>query len=312
MRFREVANIIDENYDSLVYKIESTSNGKTKIQNYFGLVTSINNIEPLGFIDKEVEALHQINSPLNVQSSTNAMIMDSTTYSIFLKNVQTIIDKCSAIRSVVNTCLPPQSPLSITVGLPEIHDFAELSEFNQTLEKIFKIFLEDDADKVSVQNFDSGSLWTEIAFTSIVVMGSFGSLISLVSYLFVTIRNHKIAEMQLDDLEYDQKIKRELKAALHEKALKELETDVEEYLSDADSEEPSPEKVTSTTKAAMLLFDLLDKGTTFEAALSANKEIQNSYPSLDSFKNLPTTAKHKISGAVPKMINHIPEDDEKS
>lgn len=304
MRFREVLIILDDNFDNLVYEIETYSNnGKTKVKNYFNLVTAINNIEPLGFIDKEVEALHEINTPLNVLSSTNEMYMETSTYSIFLKNVQTIIDKCSAIRNIINTCLPEQSPLSVTVGLPEMKNFSSLSDFNRRLEKVLTLFLEDDADKVTVQNFDSGSLWTEIAFSSVVVMGSFGSLISLVSYLFVTIRKHKIAELQLDELEYDQQIKHDLKEALHKKALEELEVDVKEYLT-TDNSDPAPEKVTSTTKAAVLLFELLDEGTTFEAAMTSNKEIQNSYPSLDSYKNLPTTAKHMISGKPPKMINH--------
>lgn len=306
MRFREVEHIIDMNYDNLIFKIESTSNGKTKVKDYFKLVTAINNIEPLGFIDKEIKALKEIYSPLNAQSSTNEMIMENGTYNVFVKNVQTIIDKCAAIRSIINTCLPKQDPLSVTIGLPEMYNFSDLAEFNKKLEKILTLFLEDDADKVRVQNFDSGSLWTEIAFSSLVVMGSFGSLISLVSYLFVTIRKHKIAELQLDELEYDQKIKNELKTALHKKALKELELDVKEYL--GNDSEPTPEKISSTTKAAMLLFDLPDEGTTFEAAISTNKEIQGTYPSIETYKNLPTNAKHKISGEIPKMINQISED----
>lgn len=309
MRFREFEKIIDENYRYLSIKSSDHTQGR-RVTQYFSLITAINNIEKLGFIDNEIAELKKINTPFNVQKSQEAMVLDQGTFNMFYKNVQTIIDKCSAIKIAINTCLPKQNPLSITVGLPEIKSFEELAEFNTKLQKIFTVFLEDEADKVTVQNFDSGSLWTEIAFSSFIVMGSFGSLIALVSYLFITIRKHKIAEMEVDELEMDQDIKRQVKQSLLAKALKEIESDVEIYLT-TDHEKPTPEKIASTTRSAMLLFDLLDQGTTFETAINTNKEIQDIYPSLTNLNSLPITAKLKVSGDVPKMISLDDKDIEK-
>lgn len=302
MRFREMKQILDENYDTLVFNVSAGSSGYKVVENYFGLITSIHNIEPLGFIDKEIEELKRIKSPFNVTSATENMNMPSETYSVFKKNVQTIIDKCNAVRIAIDTCLPKQSELSITVGLPEFKLYEDLVDFNERLQKIFTIYLEEDADKIEIQNFDSGSLWTEIVFPSLGVMAGFGSLISLTSYLFTTIRKHRIAEKQLDELDFDQDVIKKLKKALLDKALTELDQDVEVFLTTDDEEKPSKEKISSTSKAAMLLFDLLDNGTTFEAAITSNEEIQKTYPTLDSFKLLPTTAKHKLSGDIPKLI----------
>ena len=302
MRFRELKNIIDENYSNLDFKHEKLSSGSTRVTEYFRLITAVNNIEALGFIDEQISNLQKVYTPFNVQSTNQEMVLKEEVYKVFSANIRTIVDKCEAVRAAIDICLPKQSPLSITVGLPEIRSFEELAEFNSKLQKIFTVFLEDEADKVTVQNFDSGSLWTEIAFASFVVMGSFGSLIALVSYLFITIRKHKIAEMEVDELEIDQDIKRQVKQSLLTKALKEIESDVEIYLT-TDNEKPTPEKIASTTRSAMLLFDLLDQGTTFKTAINTNKEIQDIYPSLTNLNSLPITAKLKVSGDVPKMIS---------
>ncbi|EOB3454974.1 hypothetical protein ACIJDO_000089 [Enterococcus hirae] len=299
MRFRETKEIIDNNLNKLDFKSSSLHNGGYKIEDYSDLISAINNIQPLGFIDKEIKSLMSIETPLNYQTASGSMTMDTTTYQKFSKHVQTIIDKCEAIKTVIEISLPEQSDLSLTVGLPDIKSIPELTDFYKQLSKIFTLYFEKDADKIEIQNYDSGSLWTEIIFGSAAIMMSFGSLIKLCSHIFIKIREHKIAELQFDELEFDHQMKQELKRKLLDKALNDIESDVITFLPEEDK--TNKEKIGNTSKALMLLYELLDKGTTFETALKTNEEIKESFPSLDTMKSLPVSAKLKVDGPLPTL-----------
>ncbi|MGG5324200.1 hypothetical protein IGJ62_001835 [Enterococcus pernyi] len=308
MRFRETKEIIDNNLNKLEFQSSSLHNGGYKVDDYSDLIFAINNIQPLGFIDKEIKALLSIETPLNYQTASGSMTMDNTTYQKFCKHVQTIIDKCEAIKTVIEISLPEQSDLSLTVGLPDIKSIPELTDFYKQLSKIFTLYFEEDADKIEIQNYDSGSLWTEIIFGSAAIMMSFGSLINLCSHIFIKIREHKIAEMQFDEIEFDHQIKQELKRKLLDKALNDIESDVVTFLPEEDK--TNKEKVGNTSKALLLLYELLDKGTTFETALKTNEEIKESFPSLDTMKSLPVSAKIKVDGPLPTLkLNENKIDD---
>lgn len=308
MRFRETKEIIDNNLNKLVFQSKSTNSGLYRVENYSDLVFAINNIQPLGFIDNEINSLMSIKTPLNYQTASGSMNMDSATYQKFVRYVQTIIDKCEAIKTVIEISLPEQSDLSITVGLPDIKSIPELTDFYKQLSKIFKLYFEKDADRIEIQNYDSGSLWTEIIFGSAAIMMSFGSLIKLCSHIFIKIRQHKIAEMQFDELELDHKIKQDIKNSLLNKALNDIENDVITFLPEEDK--TNKEKIGNTSKALVLLYELLDKGTTFETAIKANEEIKESFPSLDTMKSLPVSAKLKVDGPLPTLkLNEKKIDD---
>ncbi|MDQ8487306.1 hypothetical protein Q3F42_05505 [Enterococcus faecium] len=310
MRFRETKEIIDNNLNKLVFQASSTNNGNYRVENYSDLIFAINNIQPLGFIDKEIKALMSIKTPLNYQTALGSMTMDATTYQKFLKHVQTIIDKCEAIKTVIEISLPEQSDLSITVGLPDIKSIPELTDFYKKLSKIFTLYFEKDADKIEIQNYDSGSLWTEILFGSATIMMSFGSLIKLCSHIFIKIREHKIAEMQFEELELDHEIKEELKRKLLDKALSDIESDVVTFL--PEDNKTDKEKIGNTSKALILLYELLDKGTTFETALKTNKKIKENYPSLETMKSLPVSSKLKVDGPMPTLQLNENKDDDSS
>lgn len=305
MRFREVKKIIDENFDQLVFEVETVSAG-VKISDYFSLVNAINNIRPLGFIEKEMDNLNQINTPFNIHNKDQVMVMERNTYTTFKDNVQTIINKCVSVRMVIENSLPEQSELSMTIGLPELNSIPDLTDFYKRLSKIFTLFFEEKASEIKIQNYDSGSLWTEVVFGSVVTLGGFGSLVTLCSHLFIKIREHKIAEKQFEELEFDQEIKQTLKQKLLEKALIDIENDVISYLPEQEKE--NKERVANTSKALLLLFELLDEGTTFEAAIQSNEIIKEHFPTLESLTSLPITSKMKISGEVPKLISQITDD----
>lgn len=309
MRFRETKEIIESNLNKLTIQADSRNSGY-RVHNYSDLISAINNLRPLGFIEKEIGSLLAINTPLNHQSASGYMMMDNSTYTAFKKEIQLIIGKCEAIKTVIDISLPEQSDLSITVGLPNIKSIPELTDFYKDLSKIFTLYFEKDADKIEIQNYDSGSLWTEILFGSATIMTSFGSLINLCSHLFVKIREHKIAKMQFEELELDHQIKQELKKKLHEKALQDIENDVITFLPEEDK--TNKEKIANTSKALMSLYELLDKGTTFETAMKTNEEIKESYPSLETMKSLPVSAKLKVDGPLPTLELNENKDDDSS
>lgn len=312
MRFREMEQIIDQNIDSIDYKATALASGNKSIENFSGMIRAINNIQALGFIDKEISELQKINTPFNSIRQNDSMTIDDATFTKFSQIIKTILSKCFAVRAAISVALPDQSPLSMIVGLPTFKNYTDLVIFYKSLDKVFNLFFEEERDNISIQNFDSGSLWTEVLFGTSAMVASFGSLVKLTSFIFLKIREHKIAEMQLKQLDYDESIKNALKEKLLEKALQDIETDVIQFL--PEDQKGDRERVVNTSKALHLLYELLDQGTTFEAAIESNETIKESFPTLDLLKSLPASAKLKIDGDIPKLLTDdtANEDDHES
>lgn len=300
MRFREMEQIIGQNINSISFKVTTLNNGNKMIENFSSMIIAINNIQLLGFIDNEISELQKMNTPFNSIRLNDTMTIDEATFNKFSRIIQTISSKCLAVQTAISVALPDQSPLSMVVGLPTFKNYSDLVIFYKSLDKIFNLFFEEERDNITIQNFDSGSLWTEVLFGTSAMVAAFGSLVKLTSFIFLKIREHKIAEMQFEQLSYDESIKNELKDKLLEKALQDIEADVIQFL--PEDQKGDRERVVNTSKALHLLYELLDQGTTFEAAIESNESIKESFPSFDSLKSLPASAKLKIDGDIPKLL----------
>lgn len=310
MRFRELQTIINSNINKLHFSSKKLNNGNISVEGYYGVITTVNNIAHLGLIDDEIQQLIDNNNILNITPKSNIMNMQEATFIKFNNTIVAITSKLQAISAAIDMCLPKQSPLSVTVGLPDYHSFSDIPDFSKNLYKVFTLYFGKDADGIEIQNFDSGSLWYEIAFASTALAASFGSLVMLVNYCYAKIRQHKIAEVQYKELNLKQEVRAELSQALTDKITQEIQSDVVHFLSRENNGSPDPEKTASTIKAVIKLFDLIDSGATFETAIDANDKIKESFPKLKDLIKLPTTSKLSHNQERPVLIDTLDNEEE--
>ncbi|WP_321388687.1 hypothetical protein [uncultured Enterococcus sp.] len=310
MRFRELQSFINSNIGGLIFTSEKLKTGYIQVDNYYRVITTVNDIASLGLIDEEMQNLVDNSNILNITPQSKNMTMQEPTFKRFESTINSIISKLQAVSYAIDMCLPEQSPLSVTVGLPDYHSFSDIPDFSKNLNKVFTLYFGKDADGIEIQNFDSGSLWYEIAFASTALVVSFGSLVMLVNYCYAKIRQHKIAEIQYKELDLKQEVRKELSQALTDKITQDIQSDVVHFLSGENDESPDPEKTASTIKAVIKLFDLIDSGATFETAIDANDKIKESFPKLKDLMNLPTTSKLSHNQERPVLIDTIENEEE--
>lgn len=294
MRFRYVEKVIDENIKTLedfLNNPPSATNGFLLIENYSDLMTSINNIAALGFISFELNELNQISGTLQKGTLQDSINMDETNFKPFRKICEFIYRESAAINIVIDDLIPKQKPDSMTIGLPNYEEYSQLSKFFTKISKINDLlFDEKNSSEVKIQNFDSGSLWIELAFNASASLIIFGGAVNLASNCFLKIQHHRIVKKEIDSVIENNEQRKAIQASLTEKFISEIQSDTKLFL-ESNGEVPNSERVASVSKAIELLGDLMDQGTTFQPAYNAIESVKEEFPTIERLLDLPTQVK---------------------
>ena len=313
MRFRYVEKIIEENADTLWEFVKAPlptpNNGYLLIEKYSDLVTAINNIAALGFIKYELNELDEINGMLQKGTLQGSINMDLTNYKSFRKICEFVYRESAAISILINELIPEQKPDSMTIGLPNYEEYSQLPKFFAKINKINDLlFDEKNSSEVKIQNFDSGSLWIELAFNASASLVIFGGAVSLASNCFLKIQHHRIVKKEIDSAIEDSNQRQAIKATLTEKFISEIQSDTKLFL-ESNGEKPNSERVAAVSKAIELLGDLMDQGTTFQPAYNAIESVKEEFPTIERLLDLPTQVKNlKNQQSIPHDENSNLED----
>lgn len=304
-RFRYTQQILKENVPYITDFIKRThtyESGFYHITEYSSLVEKIMNIGKLGFIDFELQEFEDSKIDLHVITTNNKIKMDTNTYTRFKDICKFIQRESKSMLILINKLLPDQKENSITIGLPQYKEYFNVVDFFKKIKTITElIYHEESEEDIEIQNFDSGSLWIELAFNGAASLTFFGGIVTLASNMFTKYQEHRVTNKQIELVMSNAEQLADIKKQLNDKFLSEIQNEATLFL-DARGEPHTPEQITSITKAIVMLDELIDLGTTFQPAYNALDNVKEEFPTIQNLLDLPTKGGKQLTN--PHSLTH--------
>lgn len=164
MRLRDLKQLLLDNIEKLEFEYKNISIREVEISGFQKAVNAVNNLKDLKFLDDEINELTQLENIYYDKSIHDRIKVDSDSFNSFHDLIKDIKIKCTAVLEAIDQAIPDQQSHSISVKLPDYKNLDQLSKFFSKLNKSLEQAIVNDKIKgsVTIQNFDSGSLWVEL------------------------------------------------------------------------------------------------------------------------------------------------------
>lgn len=168
MRLRDIQNRINENIDNLIVgqKPMNQDNLNLKIDGLGKFKISFKKIKFIKMFEKDIKQLRETEAIF--LTSEDSIALPKNEANAFVARLNNFKIKLTTFNEGISSIIPMQSENSISIKLPKINDLKELIDTSSKLDKIFNQLLVNDyeSSEAKLQNFDTGSEWYEILFTS--------------------------------------------------------------------------------------------------------------------------------------------------
>lgn len=179
MRLRDIQTIINESAANLmVGNVQiPKDNQNRKINNLNAFKEAFKKVEKMGIYQSDIENLMETEAIfLTHNDSISLPNGEANNFQNLLKQLQ---NKLFTFNIGISSIIPEQDENSISIKLPPINDLKELIDISKSLDTIFNQILvtKNNQTEAKIQNFDTGSKWIEITFTSVIGLTIFSQLI---------------------------------------------------------------------------------------------------------------------------------------
>lgn len=285
MRLRDIQNSINENIDNLIVgkKTINKDNQNLKIDGLGKFKTSFKKMEYIKIFEEDIKQLRETEAIfLTNEDSISLPTNEANTFVARLNNFK---NKLTTFNEGISSIIPTQSENSISIKLPKINDLKELIDTSAKLDKIFNQLLVNhyDSSEAKLQNFDTGSEWYEIVFTSTTGLWLFTKVIHAV----ILIQRESIKNK---DLEENVRLKsitnnayENILSQMRELTKKDIndvkEKEIEEILSKVGTTKEEDNEYYNRVKFAIdETSKLIDKGMQFFPSSTATQEVKDTLP----------------------------------
>lgn len=300
MRLRDILDIFSvycKDISLAVLGIANDGNNK-KVIGISKFRTAIEQIEETGAFNKEIDDIRKLNEAVFL-SPEDVIVLNKEISEKIISLVGQLQKKIEVSSSVLTAILPSQDHNSISIKLPKINRLKDLSELSERLDKVFDQLLVNDfvIGEAKLQNFDTGSEWIEIVFSSSKALGLVVSLI----YAVIFLKREHIKNQELLEVVRNRKVTNDiyenLSKELLEKNRKLLLEEQAVQIADEAGAKNNPEYIERVKFCINELNILIDKGLKFFPVSISPSEIQS---------KLPNFSRSNIEEMIPEM-KKIPE-----
>lgn len=285
MRLRDIQNRINENIDNLIVSKKSINqdNQNLIIDGVNKFKISFKEIEFIKIFEEDIKQLRETKAIfLTGEDSISLPTNEANTFVVRLNNFKI---KLTTFNEGISSIIPAQSENSISIKLPKINDLKELIEVSTKLDKIFNQLLVNDyeSSEAKLQNFDTGSEWYEILFTSATGLWLFTKVIHAV----ILIRREHIKNK---DLQENVRLKsitnnayEDLLSQMQELSKNEIDAIKDEQINEimikvGTTQKDDNEYYNRVKFAIDATSKLIDKGMEFFPSSTATQEVKDTLP----------------------------------
>lgn len=177
MNLREIKKIIDGYIGglSLQNKFIGGDPALYEYSNIQKTKDALNGIEDIDIFKTSIQSLKD--SPL-YQTHTDKFRVDSNSHYTIDRYYDEVKFGCIYLKKVLDNYLQPDPKNAISIKLPKLIDFDDMSKILQDLNKVITISVIDKSinGKVKIENVESGSIWFIVALGSPIAVGLVGSI----------------------------------------------------------------------------------------------------------------------------------------
>lgn len=276
MRLRETRDLLKKYSHLIQYSATKLNNGDYDVKGLQKAINAIDSLTPLGFLDPDIERLKKFDVVYRSKSNDDRMRLSSDTQLTINRIITTAREKVEGYQKLITNSIPEHEENVVSVKLPQYRDLEDLSKFFKTLDTAMQSGLKNDQIKgeYHLQNFDTGTLWIDIAVGSIATVNFFGRLISTAMNVKEKSYHVQIAQKELEAAEIQVETLDIAKSALEKK----LDAIVDHEISALNGEVDINHEVLGEMKLSVkLLSKLINEGTEFHRPLNAPEEV-NTFP----------------------------------
>ena len=285
MRLRDIQNRINGNINNLIVGKKSITkdNQNLKIDGLNQFKISFKKIEYIKIFEKDIKELRETEAIFLTNS--DSISLPTNEANTFIARLNNFKIKLTTFSEGISAIIPIQSENSISIKLPKTNDLKELIDTSSKLDTIFNQLLvnEYDSSEAKLQNFDTGSEWYEILFTSSTGLWLFTKVIHAVILIQREYLKNK-------DLQENIRLKTITNDA-YEDILSKMQELVEQEISNIKNEQAEEilTKVGTTKEEDNDYFNrvkhvidatskLIDKGMVFFPSSTATQEVKDTLP----------------------------------
>ncbi|MCM3758219.1 hypothetical protein M3197_12170 [Sporosarcina aquimarina] len=285
--------LLIDNIDDLDFNSEKIQNiDKYDISGFQKTISAVNNLRELNFLKIEIHELSQLSNIYYDKSINDHIRVDGTSYNEFKRLVNIIKHKCSATLEAFDQAIPDQQEYSISVRLPDYKDLDQLSKFFSKLNKSLEqaIVNEHVKGNVTIQNFDSGSLWVELILGGHFALQFVGALTRTAAAVRNQTYQLKIIEQHVRTLEIKNDTLEDLQKGLSKSVDVLVEAETKNLL-DQENIQYDSEYLGQLKYSVKTLAELINDGTEIHPSYLAEPEYTADFPDFDKLDQIESTIK---------------------
>ncbi len=218
----------------------------------------------------------------------NSSIYSTDKDEMYISNNRIEIAKCSTylvesldnLKTVLKNIIPETTQNDFLIKFPEQKDFSVLINDMSNIKKHIEMIIYDRSinSTLNLNNWEYGSFWLNITFSSVLAVQVLGSIVWSSAYISTQINKHKEQELYIEQLKLKNDTLKEMKEA-HSKLLDKF-IDIEINGIEAKHFEDGQDNQRSKKiKDTILLFsEIILRGGEFQPSLVAPTDIKKSYP----------------------------------
>lgn len=282
MRLRSIENFLIQQRKFLHFEVQSEGS------NYIlkGVPKAIDAIENLREFDFLLPSIKKLESVEEIYTSRlDTIKVSKAYYELFnqrFKHLHNVIEACIQL---IQTSVSVESKNSIAVKLPDFKNLDNLSTFTSKLNQILNQLLsaDDFNANIELKNFDSGSIWYEIALNSLPAVGLVGSAVWSAAVIRKKIIEGNIMLENLRTLKIKNEGIEDIKNSLKIQLDNLIKVEANNLIEEQNLKSADPEYPQRVMFCIHELAKMLNEGTEIHHSLMAPEEVKNLFP---DFKNL--------------------------
>lgn len=299
MRLRDMKQLLIANIDNLEFEYKAVNSSTIEIIGFQKTIKAVNNLKELNFLENEINNLSQLENIYYDKSINDRIMVDTSSYNNFNNLINIIKNKCTATLEAFNQAIPDQQEYSISVRLPDYKNLDQLGKFFAKLNKSLEQSIVNDKIKgnITIQNFDSGSLWVELLLGSAFALKFVGALVHTAAVVRNKTYQYKILEQQARTLEIKNDTLEDLQKGLSKSIDVLVEAETKNLLNQEEIEY-KPEFLENMKFSVKTLAELINEGTQIHPSYLAEKEYTESFPDFNKLDQIESTIKQIESSNI--------------
>lgn len=278
MKIKELKNIFSELVQELNFEYKENPNNVTLFTKLTGLRKALNKLETTGLLTEEIKELRSTAIFTTNKDNVTLNTAEARQLKIKLDNLVRLV---GSLNSSFEEIGGEVSENSISIKLPEITDFEDLSKFSSDFHKILTQAIVNDEinGQVRIDSVENGSIWLDVYLGTTAAVTLIGSLTWSAAVIFKKIKEGQLIEQHVKSL----KIKNDSLKEIQEKQKQALDLMIEaeaKSLYDESFKGNDNEQIERLKLSVKMLSSLIEKGAEIHPALNQPEKVTNLFPDM--------------------------------